>query len=59
MLLFLVKHSKSDVANAMRELSKGNDGVNPAAVKKLPCVMKYVLVTKNFGLKLKTNQECE
>ena len=31
MLLFLVKHSRPDIANATRNLSKSNDGVNSAA----------------------------
>ena len=35
MLLFLVKHSRPDIANATIELSKANDGVSFAAFKKL------------------------
>ena len=35
MLLHLVKHSRPDIANAMRELSKLNDGVTSAAMKEL------------------------
>ena len=35
MLLFLVKQSRSDIANATRELSIAVDGANPAAYKEL------------------------
>ena len=52
MLLYLTKHSCHDLANATRELSKANDGANPAAYKELLCVIKYILNTKNFGLKI-------
>ena len=31
MLLYLVKHSRPNLANATRELSKANNGANPAA----------------------------
>ena len=31
MLLYLVKHSCPDLANVTRELSKANNGANPAA----------------------------
>ena len=51
-LLFLVKHSRSDIANVTRELSKANDGANPAAVKALLCVIEFVLDRKNFDFKL-------
>ena len=52
MLLYLVKHSCPDLANATRELSKANNGANPAAYKELLGVMRYVLNTKNLGLKI-------
>ena len=52
MLLYLVKHSCPNLANTTRELSKTNDGVNPAAYKGLLCIIKYVLDTKNLGLKI-------
>ena len=35
-----------------KELSKANDGVNPAAYKKLLCVIKYVIDKKNLGLEI-------
>ena len=46
MLLYLVKHSQPNLANATRELSKANDGANPAAYKELLRVIKYVFDTK-------------
>ena len=53
MLLYLVIHSCPDLANMTRELSKANDGANPAAYKELLCVIKYVLDMKNLGLMIK------
>ena len=52
MLLSLVKHSRPDIANVTRELSKANDGANPAAYKELLRVIKYVIKTEKLGLKL-------
>ena len=48
----MLKQSCLDLANATRELSKTNDGANPAAFKELLHVIKYVLDTKNLGLKI-------
>ena len=53
MLLYLVKHSRPDIANAVRELSKVADGATEAHWKALLRVIKYVLSTENFGLKIK------
>ena len=52
MLLYLVKHSCPNLANVTRELSKANDGANPAAYKELLHVIKYVLNMKNLVLKI-------
>ena len=52
MLLYLAKHSCPNLANVTRELLKANDGANAAAYKKLLHVIKYVLDTKNLGLKI-------
>ena len=54
MLLYLVKHSRPNIANATRELSKANDGANPAAYKELLCMIKYVIKTENLGLRLES-----
>ena len=53
MLLYLVKYSCPDLANATRELSKANDSVNPVAYRELLYVIKYVIDTKNLWLKIK------
>ena len=52
MLLYLVKHWHHNLANIARELSKANDGANPAAYKELLHVIKYVFDTKNLGLEI-------
>jgi len=55
MLLFLVKHSRPDIANVTRELSKVMMNPTLYAFKELRRVIKYVLDTKNLGLKLCPN----
>ena len=63
MLLYLVKHTRPDIANAVRELSKCLDNTSPAAYKELLKVIKYVLDTKNLALKVElsnlNNEEWE
>ena len=49
MLLYLVKYSRPDIANAVRELSKALDSPSPGAFKEMLRVVKFVLDTKNFG----------
>jgi hypothetical protein len=46
MLLYLVKYSRPDMANAIRELSKGMKEVTPDATKELKQLVK------NLGLKM-------
>ncbi len=53
LLLYLVKHTRPDIANAVRELSKVLDGPSPAAYKELLRVIKYVLDTKGLAIKVK------
>ena len=53
MLLYLVKHLHTDLANTTQELSKVNDSMNPSAYKELLCMIKYVNNMKNLGLKIK------
>ena len=53
MLLFLVKYSRPDITNAVRELSKVNDGATRNHMIMLMRVMKYVLMSKNKGLHYK------
>ena len=52
MLLYLVKHTRPDIANAVRELSKCLDGPSEAAFKELKRGIKYVLNTENLALKV-------
>ena len=52
MLLYLVNHSCPNLEDAIRDLSKANDGENPAAFELLLCVIEYVLDIKNLGLKI-------
>jgi hypothetical protein len=53
MLLYLVKHSRPDISNAVRELTKVLDGATEAHWKALMRVIKFVLDTKLHALKLK------
>ena len=52
MLLFLVKHTRLDLANATRELSKVMNKPTLNAMKELKRALKYVLDTRDLGLKL-------
>ena len=58
-LLFLVKHSRPDIGNAVRELSKLIDGTTFARMNELKRVIKYVLDTKMHGLKLEPQKDKE
>jgi hypothetical protein len=59
MRLYLVKHSRPDIANSVRELSKVSDGATKAHFKALLRTVKYVMDTENLGLLLqpKLNQD--
>ena len=52
MLLYLVKHSRPDISNATRELSKHMSGANGRSMKEMLRIIKYVIDTKNWGLKI-------
>ena len=52
MLLYLIKHSQPDISNAVRELSKCMERASPEAFKELCRVIKYVLDTSDYGLKI-------
>jgi hypothetical protein len=56
-LLYLVKHTRPDIANAVRELSKMLDCTNEAALKELRRVIKYVLDTRGQGLLIAPTNE--
>ena len=57
MLLFLVKYSRPDIANAVRELSKVNDGATKAHQKELLRLIKFVVDTKDWMLKYELKDE--
>ena len=57
MLLYLIKHSRPDLCNAVRELSKCLDGASQAAYKEMLRVIKYVLDSKSKGLKIEPTLE--
>ena len=52
MLLYLVKHSRPDLANCVRELTKNMDKASEAALKEMKRVIKYVLDTAEYGLRM-------
>ena len=52
MLLYLIKHSRPDIANPVRELTKTLERASPAALKEMYRVIKHVLDTRTMGLKL-------
>ena len=52
-LLYLTKHSRPDISNPVRELSKTMDAPAPAHVKEMYKLIKFVLSTKDYGLKFK------
>jgi hypothetical protein len=56
MLLYLVKHSRPDISNSVRELTKVLDGATQAHWKAMVRVIKYVLDTKNHALKLQPRE---
>jgi hypothetical protein len=51
----LVKHSRPDISNAVRELTKVLDGATSAHCKAMIRVIKYVFDTKMLALKLEPN----
>jgi hypothetical protein len=53
MLLYLVKHSRPDISNTVRELSKVADGAKQEHWKRMYRLFKYVLgAEENYGLKI-------
>ena len=51
MLLFLVKHTRPDIANCTRELSKVLDKATVSAYKEMIRIIKFVLDTSDYGLR--------
>ena len=51
-LLQFIKYSRPDIANIVRELSKCMDKATPAAFKEMKRVMKFVIATQDYGLRM-------
>ena len=49
-LSYLTKHSRPDLCNAVRELSKTMDRPAPIHLKEMYRIIRYVLETKRYGL---------
>ena len=52
-LLYLTKHSRPDISNPVRELSKTMDAPAPAHLKEMYKLIRFVLETQDHGLKFK------
>ena len=52
-LLYLTKHSRPDISNPVRELSKTMDAPTSAHLKEMYMLIRFVLPTKDYGLKFK------
>ena len=52
-LLYLTKHSRPDISNPVRELPKTMDAPAPAHLKEMYKLIRFVLSTKDYGLKFK------
>ena len=59
MLLYLAKYSRPDIANTVRELAKGMQGPTPNAFKQMKRVLKFVIDTKDYGLRMEPKLEQE
>jgi hypothetical protein len=59
MLLYLIKYSRPNLANVVRELSICMDGANLAAYKEMLRTVKFVLDTKDYCLKMNPIYENE
>jgi Reverse transcriptase (RNA-dependent DNA polymerase) len=51
-LWYLTKHSRPDIANTVRELSKCMDGATPSAFKEMQRLAKFVTDADDYGLKV-------
>ena len=56
-LLQFVKHSRPDIANPVRELSKCMDCATPAAMKELKRLICFVDQTRDYGLRIEPKVE--
>lgn len=58
-LLYLTKHSRPDIVNAVRELSKTMDGATICQWKEMLRVISFVLITADFGLRMRPSFNTE
>ena len=56
-LLYLTKHSRPDIFNPVRELSKTMDAPAPVHLKEMYKVIRFVLSTKEYGLKFELRKD--
>jgi hypothetical protein len=55
MLLYFIKYSRPDISNAVREFSKCMDRATNGTYQEMLRVVKFVLDTKNYCLKIQPN----
>ena len=55
-LLYIVKHSRPDLNNSVRELSKSMDRANEEGYKKLLQVLNFIKYTTDLGIIFKTSK---
>ena len=51
-LLYLTKHSRPDISNPVKEFSKTMDAPAPGHLKEMYKLIRFVLSTKDYGLKI-------
>ena len=56
-LLYLTKHSRPDICNPVRELSRRMDAPAPVHLKEMYKVIRHVLSTKGYGLKFELRKD--
>ena len=56
-LLYLTKHSRLDICNPVRELSKTMDAPVQVHLKEMYKVIRHVLSTKGYGLKFELRKD--
>ena len=56
-LLYLNKHSRPDICNPVRELSKTMVSPAPAHLKEMYKLTRFVLSTKDYGLKFELRKD--
>ena len=57
LLLYLVKHSRPDIANCVRELSEVLEGTTDCTFNEMLRIIKYVLDTNKLGLKIEPDDK--